>query len=194
MIRLFILGFITIIGLITTIVSIVVIFSLVKWVKQWTKKLLSTSKVFANQQHQNWKTRQAEKSIPTFLRDASKRMTHIDLLVNQLSSRWRHLTDPLITEAHEMLRMGLAKPEQAQLTRNYYTTTLKAVEGLVEVLVDMKATHQDTDVMQGAEKRKAKETIEILMNDTYKYRAKLESKKRFDFHVMMEVIKQRFGK
>ncbi len=194
MIRLFILGFITIIGLIVTTISLIIIFNLVKWVKRWTKSIFSTSKVFIDQQRQNWKTRQAENNVPRFMRDASKRLAHVDLLVEQLPRKWQHLIDPLVKEAHELVRMGMEKSEQVGLIRNYYTTTLKAVERLIEGLVEMRSLHMNTDVMQETEERKAKEAIEILIKDTYKYQSKLVSKKKFDFHVMMEVIKQRFGK
>ena len=198
MIRLFLLGFILIIGLIATIVSVTLFFSLFKWIK----RLLYFSQIYVKQQYQKWKIRQSEKqaeervkkNIPVFLREASKRVTHIDQLSEQLSSKWQHLTNPLVKETHEILKVGMANLEQAQLVRPYFTTTLKALEGFIEALVDMKAVNQDTDVMHVEEERQAKDTIEVLLNDTYKYRAKLESKKRFDFYVMMEVIKQRFGK
>lgn len=198
MIRLFLLGFILIIGLIATIVSVILFFSFFKWIK----RQLNFVQTYAKQQYQRWKIRQSEKqaeermekNIPVFLREASKRVTHIDQLSEQLSSKWQHLTNPLVKEAHEMLKDGMTDPGQAQLTRPYFAITLKALEGFIEALVDMKAAKQNADVMHEEEERQAKDTIEVLMNDTYKYRAKLESKKRFDFHVMMEVIKQRFGK
>lgn len=184
MLRLFLFGFISILLLITSILSILLVFNLIKW----TKKLFASGKNFTHQQHQNWKTKQSEKNIPSYLREAKKRMDHIDRLNKQLTGKWQLLTSPLIKQSDDMLQLGITKPQQAEISRSFYTITLKATESFIEALVHM------NEVMQDLEEEKARDNIEVLLKDTYKYRAKLESKKRFDFHVMMEVMKQRFGK
>ncbi|MEE9351647.1 MAG: hypothetical protein V3U78_05260 [Thiotrichaceae bacterium] len=188
MIRLFIFGVIAVFGIVASVLSLFLVFAVIRWMKQ----LFFGSHDFVNKQYGDWKakkkTEQVEKSVPDFLRQGSLRLKHIDQYVNQLPEKWKLLLNPVIGDAHAMLAMGMSKPDQAQSARSFYTVTLKALEGFAETLVDMKMG------MQEEEEEKARQSIEVFMNDIYKYRAKFESKKRFDFHVMMEVIKQRIGK
>ncbi len=196
MIRLFIFGVIAILGLIATILLLLLIFAAIRW----AKRFFSSSQGFVNSQHQVWKDRQVKKKAeekseeeakedtPEFLRQASQRLESIDKNATQLTEKWRLLLSPVIKASHEMLQRGIAKPEQAQLTRSFFTVTIKALEGFTETLVDMKG------VMQDKENEKARQSIAIFMDDIHKYRARFESKKRFDFQIMMEVIKQRLGK
>ncbi|MEE9304055.1 MAG: hypothetical protein V3U84_09730 [Thiotrichaceae bacterium] len=188
MIRLFIFAVVAFLGLVVTILSLVLMFTIIRWIKRF----FSGGQKFVNNQHEDWKKKQAkqkaEASIPDFLKQASQRLDNIDQSAKQLTEKWQLLLNPVILDSHEMLQRGIAKPEQAHFSRNFFTVTLKALEGFTEALVDM------NEGMQDQEEEKARQNIAVFMNDIYKYRAKFEARKRFDFHVMMEVIKQRLGK
>ena len=188
MFRLFFFGFILIVGIVASVLSLFLIFAIIRWVKQ----LFSASSQFVNDQHKDWQAKQydkeAEKNMPGFLVEGKKRLQHINQQSDLLNEKWQLLLRPVIDDSQFLLNTAIDKPEQAQAARSFFTVTLKTLDGFTEALVDMKG------VMQNDEEEKAKQNIEVFMTDIYKYRAKIESKKRFDFHVMMEVIKQRLGK
>jgi len=184
MIRLIVLGFVLVLGLIATVVSLYLIFAIIRWIK----RLFSTTTEFANTQHQDWKSRQSEKNIPVHLKEANKRLKRIQKHSEQLSAKWQFLLNPVIEGAQELINTGLEKPDQTQSIRTFYTVTLKTLESFTQTLVDVGST------LQKAEEEKAKQSIELFMTDVYKYRSKVNSKKHFDFHVMMDMIKQRLKK
>jgi len=184
MIRLFLFGLFLILGLVATIVSLYLVFAIIRWLK----RLFSASTEFVNKQHQDWQNKQAEKHIPDYLRQANQLLTKTQQHAEQLTPKWQLLLSPVLDGSQYLLQVGMAKPEQTQSARSFFTVTLKALEGFTETLVDMNG------VMQDSEEEKARQNIEVFMTDIYKYRTKIESKKRFDFHVMMEVIKQRLKK
>ncbi len=189
MIRVFVLG-VTVVVLVLVVItfSLVLVFATIRLIK----KLFFTGRDYVGGQYQRWKmeraAKEAEKRVPDFLKQAGERLRHIDSQVEQLHPKWQGRMQPLIREAKTLWQRSLVNPEQSDNIRSFFTVTLKALEGLTQALLDMQG------VMQPAEAAKAQQNIERLMTDVYKYRARLESKKRFDFHVMMELIKQRLGR
>jgi len=187
-IRLFLLGIVVVIVSVVMLVSLWLIFYLTRTFRQ----LLFVSHEYIAQQYRLWrqgyKAKQAEKGVPDFLRLANQRMQNIDRLVLRLDSEWQQQLHLILGYAHELVQKGVARPEQGVIIRSFYTVTLKALESFIQALLDMQET------MHADDEEKARQNIDLLMNDIYKYRARLESKKRFDFHVMMDVIKHRLGK
>ena len=192
MIRLFLLGVTILIGTVVTVLTLFFVFAVIRWLKQ----AFFSSKKFVMYQYQGFKDRrekklqeeQEQEEMPAFLRQARKRLKQIKLRRGELAAKWQLLLDPVIKEAQELVDRGFSRPDQAHSARGFFTVTLKALEGFIGALIDMNG------VMQKDEEEKARRNIDVFMSDIYKYKAKLDSKKHFDFHVMMELVKQRLGK
>lgn len=175
---------IVVISTLALIASLFLIFAAIRWSRQ----LFLASTQFISKQYQAWRTKKDESSIPDFLQSGKEQLSQVDQLTNELTPKWQSLLSPVIEGSQYLLSIGLNKPEQAEQARSFFTVTLKALASFTKALANMEGE------MQEAEEDKAKMNIEVFMNDIYKYRAKIEAKKRFDFHVVMEMIKQRIGK
>lgn len=184
MIRLFLLGLLALVSLIGLLLFIWLVFAIVKWVR----RLAAAGNDYVGQQRQDWERRQAEKELPDFLVAGIRRMEAIEQLSDKASNKWQLMLRPVVKQAQDVVDLGAARPEQAEMARSFFTVTLAAMEDFVQALAD------DHGLMQDAEEEKAKQSLEVLSGDIQKYKAKLESKRRFDLQVMMEVLKQRLNK
>ena len=100
-------------------------------------------------------------------------------------SDWQTLLKPLNSEMQRILNTTANDLDRAEKIRSFYNTSLPAYTAFVAKL---KTDHMHLD---SAEIQKAKENIAVLKEDFQRYEDGVQQARRFDFDVLMDVIKVR---
>ena len=132
-----------------------------------------------------WKQREALKQQPDFIQKAHQQSEQIEKDTAELSPEWQALLAPLNASMTHILDISLGDAKRADKVRTFYNTSLPAYATYVAKL---KTDHLHIDA---AEKQKAVDNLGVFKADFERYDSSIQQARRFDFDVLMDVIKVR---
>jgi hypothetical protein len=139
----------------------------------------------ATEQQERWKQREQLKTLPEFMQKAHHQSEQIEKDTETLTSEWQTLLKPLNSEMQNILNTTANDLSRADKVRSFYNTSLPAYAKFVAKL---RTDHMQLD---DAEIQKAKENIAVFKEDFQRYDEGVQQARRFDFDVLMDVIKVR---
>ncbi|PWQ96601.1 hypothetical protein [Leucothrix pacifica] len=139
----------------------------------------------ANEQQQRWKQREQLKSQPDYIQKAFKRSEQVESDTQLLPEDWQSSLAPLNTAMQKIFTITIGDEKRADKVRSFYNTSLPAYASFVAKL---RSDHAHLDEQ---EKTKAVENIDVFEADFERYLGQIQQARRFDFDVLMDVIKVR---
>lgn len=139
----------------------------------------------ASEQQQRWKHREHIKSQPDFIQKAHQQSEQIERDINALPSEWQALLKPLNQAMQDVLLISISDTARVDKVRGFYNTSLPAYASFVATL---KSDHMH---LSAQEKQKAIDNLAVFQADFKGYEEKVQQARRFDFDVLMDVIKVR---
>lgn len=139
----------------------------------------------ANEQQERWKRREQMKSQPEYIQKAHKQSEQVESDSELLPEQWRSQLAPLNAEMQQILNITVADEKRADKVRSFFNTSLPAYASFVAKL---KSDHAHLDEQETA---KAEANIEVFDADFARYLGQIQQARRFDFDVLMDVIKVR---
>jgi len=136
-------------------------------------------------QQQRWKQRELLKQQPDFIQKAHQQTEQIEADIEGLSAEWQTLLEPLNIAMKDILNISIGDVKRAEKVRSFYNTSLPAYASFVAKL---KTDHLHLDAV---EKQKALDNLTVFKTDFERYDASIQQARRFDFDVLMDVIKVR---
>ena len=155
---------------------------------KWLRRGWENVKKYMNDVYHNQVKTRSCRDLPDYLQRGLERLARVKSMCGELPERWYLLLKPIIARADSITDTVLEQPKHGEGVRSFFTVTLDALEHFIASL------DKDHAVMGREEEEKALQSIEIFKSDFIRYEEKLNSKRRFDFQVMTEVIKQRLRK
>ena len=139
----------------------------------------------ATEQQDRWKRREQLKTLPEFIQKAHHQAEQVENDTESLISDWQVLLKPLNNDVQDILNTTANDLRRAGKIRSFYNTSLPAYAKFVGKL---RTDHmQLTDV----EVSKAKDNLAVFKEDFQRYDDSVQQARRFDFDVLMDVIKVR---
>lgn len=164
----------------------------IKKVRDWSNKTWQDTtayiKGYLMKVQQERKTARSIGELPTYMQQGMQQLSTAKKNVNDLPERWQLLLRPVVVKADEIGTIVLNNPKHGESVRRFFTVTLDAFEHFSAALL------QDHQAMGRIEEEKAMQSIEIFRKDFLSYATKLDTKRRFDFQVLTDVIKHRLRK
>ena len=139
----------------------------------------------ATEQQERWKRREQLKALPEFMQKAHQQSEQIEEDTEQLTSEWQALLKPLNSEMQKILSTTANDLTRGDKVRSFYNTSLPAYAKFVAKL---RTDHMQLDA---AEIEKAKANLAVFKQDFQRYDDGIQAARRFDFDVLMDVIKTR---
>ena len=139
----------------------------------------------ANEQQQRWKQHEQIKSQPDYIQKAYKQSEQIETDTETLPTEWQSQLAPLNTAMQKIMTITIGDQKRADKVRTFYNTSLPAYASFVEKL---KSDHIHLDEQ---ETTKAVENMVVFETDFERYLGQIQRARRFDFDVLMDVIKVR---
>ncbi len=167
------------------------------------KIVLSTYKKSAElaaEKQQQWKDKENRKQFPELLQKGFETYDRINQISSKLPAEWSVDLKPLTIQAKQILdelafNVESIKPDKKNTEdkkndvinnmRTFFIHTLDALQQFVEKI------SQDANYMTEDQIKKAKENIKVLSADLAHHQNILDNKRKFDFDVLMDVIKAR---
>ncbi|MCK5918435.1 MAG: hypothetical protein KAG34_08415 [Cocleimonas sp.] len=139
----------------------------------------------ALQQQEKWKLREKRKKLPE---EIQKLIIQYEALLesnNGLSEPWQNSMKPVYKALGDIVHILTAAPKKMNKVRTLFSVSIPALE---KFMTTIKA---DQKFMSEAETQKAQQNIEVISKDLQQHELILQKSRRFDFDVMMDVIKIR---
>ncbi|GAA0399241.1 hypothetical protein GCM10009133_05050 [Cocleimonas flava] len=169
------------------------------------KVLVSTYKKSAElaaEKQQQWKDKENKKHLPEMLQKGFDTYAEIIQSTDKLPQEWSSQMQPLTSQAKQILddlsfkvasikddkntnQVNAKKDDLINNMRTFFIHTLDALQQFVDKIA------QDAAHMTSEQQAKARENIQILAADLQHHQTILEKKRKFDFDVLMDVIKAR---
>ncbi len=196
------LMFIPIILLIAAILLGVVVWLVYKKLKKGVSDSIKKGAEIATEQQEKWVEKGQRKKLPSMLQKGFDDYDKMKTLVADLPEAWKQPLQPIVKSAKEILdevafeytsedSNNSHMPRQDKKLnsiRSFFHHSLDALLQLVEKL------STDHAKMNAGEIQKAQENIVILKADLQNHQETLHKVRRFDFDVVMDVIKARLKK
>jgi methyl-accepting chemotaxis protein len=167
--------------------------------------LVSTYKKSAElaaEKQQQWKDKENKKHLPEMLQKGFDTYADIIQSTDKLPQEWSSQIQPLTSQTKQILdelsfkvasikddkntnQVNAKKDDIINSMRTFFIHTLDALQQFVDKIA------QDAAHMTSEQKAKARENIQILAADLQHHQTILEKKRKFDFDVLMDVIKAR---
>lgn len=138
-----------------------------------------------SEQQQRWKRREQLKSLPEFIQQAHQQSETIEQDTELLPAGWQASLRPLNSAMQTILNISVNDLPKAEKIRTFYNTSLPAYAGFVAKL---RTDHLHLD---DEEKQKAVDNLAVFEADFAQYEQRIQAARRFDFDVLMDVIKVR---
>lgn len=136
-------------------------------------------------QQQRWKQREILKKQPDFIQKAHEQSEQVEADTAELPEEWQALLNPLSVAMADIINISIGDTKRADKVRTFYNTSLPAYASFVAKL---KSDHLHLD---GEEKQKAIDNLAVFKGDFERYDNSIQQARRFDFDVLMDVIKVR---
>ncbi len=146
----------------------------------------------ANQQQQKWKQKDQLKKQPKIVQKGFEDLKQIETLHVNLPETWKTPLQPLLAKAKDILEEVAIDPEfennKLSSMRSFFIHTLDALKQFIQKLIS------DHKHMSDSEIESARQNINVIKADLLHHQQILHKKRKFDFEVLMDVIKARLRK
>ena len=193
---------IPIILLIAAIVSGVVIWFVYKRIKRGFSGTIQKGVDVVNDQQQKWTEKGQRKKLPSMLQKGFDDYDQMKSLVVDLPDIWKQPLQPLVKPTKEILDEVAFeyisddsnkpnKPSQDKKLNSIRPFFHHSLDALLQLVEKLSSDHAK---MNEGEIQKARDNITILKADLQSHQETLHKVRRFDFDVVMDVIKARLKK
>jgi len=139
----------------------------------------------ATEQQEKWKQRERRKKLPEEIQVLIVQYEQLLESSDTLSGAWQEALQPVYTSLGDIVHILSAAPKKMNKVRGLFNTSMPALEKFVNTIT----TNQK--FMDKAEKQKVQENIAVIAKDLQQHERVLHKSRRFDFDVIMDVIKIR---
>ena len=139
----------------------------------------------ASQQQKKWKQRKQRKKLPNEIQQLIVQYEQLLESSDNLSHSWQKALQPAYDSLGDIVHILSTSPKKMNKVRNLFNTSLPALDKFVVTL------KENQKFMDSAETQKAKENIAVISRDLQQHEQVLHKSRRFDFDVLMDVIKVR---
>ena len=145
----------------------------------------------AAEKQQEWKDKELRKQFPEMLKNGFEAHDKIEAAISQLPEDWGKLISPLSSQAKQILDEIAFNVETSKgkdivnAMRTFFIHTLDALHQFVDKIA------ADAQLMNAEQIAKAHNNISLLEADLAHHQTILDKKRKFDFDVLMDVIKAR---
>ncbi len=195
MLRLALLPFVLIILL---LLSIIIIWFVYKKVKKGIGYTMKKGAEIASDQQQKWTEKGQQKRFPKILQKGFSDYDKIYSTTTSLPKEWESSVMPIVSTAKDILdELALEfDGKDAQAPVNKENKKLNSIRGffihsLDALLQFVEKLSSDHHKMSSDEVEKARQNINIFKADLLRHQEILHKVRRFDFDVVMDVIKAR---
>jgi hypothetical protein len=171
------------------IITVVAIVFLLRFI--WNKFTQTVTDVIekgsgvALQQQEKWKRREKRRKLPTEVQQLIVRYETLLESNDVLSASWKKSMQPVYKTLGDIVHILTAKPKKINKVRTLFSVSLPALEKFITTI------KADQQFMNATETQKAQHNIDVLYNDLQQHEQVLQTSRRFDFDVIMDVIKIR---
>ena len=171
------------------IISVVAIVFLLRML--WSKftgvvtHIVEKSSDIALKQQEKWRQREKRKKLPE---EIQKLIVQYEALLesnNALSEGWRQAMQPVYRSLGDIVHILTAAPKKRNKVRRLFSVSMPALEDFIETV------KADQKFMNDIEINKAQQNIDVIAEDLQQHEQVLQKSRRFDFDVIMDVIKIR---
>lgn len=167
------------------IILLVIAYLIYRKIRRSVSAAWDKSAEVVTDQQQRWKQREVLKQQPDFIQKAHQQSEQIENDTAELSPEWQALLAPLNSAMTHILDISIGDAKRADKVRTFYNTSLPAYATYVAKL---KTDHLHID---STEKQKAIDNLAVFKADFERYDSSIQQARRFDFDVLMDVIKVR---
>jgi 2-polyprenyl-3-methyl-5-hydroxy-6-metoxy-1,4-benzoquinol methylase len=171
------------------IISIIAIVFLLRilWEKltRTFSRVVKKSSNIVLQQQQKWQQREKRKKLPAEIQRLIVQYEALLETNNKLSAPWQAAMTPVYSTLGDIVHILTAAPKKIRKVRTLFSVSLPAVEKFLVTI------SSDQKFMDELETKKAQQNIAVIFNDLQQHERLLQKSRRFDFDVIMEVIKIR---
>jgi len=184
--------------LILLLLSIIVIWFIYKKVKKGIGYTVKKGAEIANDQQLKWTEKEQRKKLPEILQKGFSDYDKIYTTTTLLPEEWHLSIMPVVKKAKDILdEVALefesayvkTKPsEQNKKLNSIRSFFIHSLDALLQFVEKLSSDHQK---MSGDEIDKARQNINVFKADLLNHQETLQKVRRFDFDVVMDVIKAR---
>lgn len=181
MLRLF---FYALLALISTFILAILTYFTWKLVK-WLRVIMKQGEGALENQKEYWRWKRSRKGKPDYYLKGDEVYSRIRVLRKKLPRSWLNEMQVMTDMSDRLFGLAQESEDHGKSFRRFFTVTLPAMESFMKALVE------DSSVMEESEEAMARENIAVFERDLQVYFDKGGSSRRLNFHILMEVIKQR---
>ncbi|MCK5902717.1 MAG: hypothetical protein KAG28_06155 [Cocleimonas sp.] len=174
------------------VVSVIAIVFSLRWLWRQFKSTINQAvekgtKVISNQQ-QKWRQYERRKKLPKKIQTLIIRYEALLECNQELSKPWQQSLKPTYKSLGDIVHILSVSPKKSKKVRQLFNTSLPTLEKFVTTL------KADQQFMTDLEVNTAQENIKVFEKDIKGHEHTLQKSRRFDFDVLMKVIKIRLRK
>ena len=139
----------------------------------------------ASLQQEKWKLREKRKKLPSEIQKLIVQYEELLESNDDLSKPWQDAMKPVYKALGDIVHVLTAAPKKVNKVRSLFSVSMPALE---KFIATVKA---DQRFMNDTETQKAQENIDVIYKDLQQHELTLQKSRRFDFDVLMDVIKIR---
>lgn len=195
------LMFVPLVLFISLLLTAIVIWIIYKKIKRGFNYSVKKGAEIANEHQQKWTEKGQRKKLPKILRKGFDDYEKIMSISDTLPEQWNQLIDPIATSAKEILdevafEFSSSENKQQPLQNKIQNKKLNSIRpffihSLDALLQFVEKLNSDHKTMNADEIEKARENSQIFKADLQSHQQTLHKVRRFDFDVVMDVIKAR---
>jgi predicted PurR-regulated permease PerM len=170
------------------VIVVAIVFSLRLLWKKFTHTMTHVIEKGSNvalQQQEKWKRREKRKKLPNEIQQLIVQYEALLESNNALSEPWQHSMQPVYKALGDIVHILTAAPKKRNKVRALFSVSLPALEKFISTI------KADQTFMDDVETQKAQHNIDVIFKDLQQHEHVLQKSRRFDFDVMMDVIKIR---
>jgi uncharacterized protein YjcR len=179
------LGFILLFLILVGVLLAVMLAYSYRAIKGSVSHVVKKGSKIASEQQQKWAEREQRKKLPELIQKAYQQMDSIQKNLETLPDQWKLPLRPVVEQSQDILYKVSSSPDKTDQIRSFFNQTLGA---LLQLLEKLKTDHAFMDAEQTD---KARQNITVIKADLIRHQQKMDKLKRFDFDVVMDVIKAR---
>lgn len=190
--------FVPFILLILVLLTIIFLWFVFKKIRRGIDVSVKKGAEIANDQQQKWTEKGQRKKQPEIIQQGYRDYEAIISVVKLLPAHWKVSLEPIVTQSKEILdEVALEfKPNSANKKSEHQNKKLNSVRSffihsLGALLQFVEKLTSDHGKMTEAEIEKAQQNITVFRADLLQHQETLHKVRRFDFDVVMDVIKAR---
>ena len=167
------------------LIVLAVIYAMYRKIRRSISNAWDRSAEVVFDQQERWKQRELLKKQPDFIQKAYQQSEQVKTDAAELPEEWQAQIEPLNVDMTDILSISINDAKRADKVRTFYNTSLPAYASFVAKL---KTDHHHLDA---EEKQKAIDNLTVFKDDFDRYDSHIQQARRFDFDVLMDVIKVR---